>query len=47
MICQAQVTNDIDEIINDESINSTQKAKLVNTRVGQGNSEKNLIGHPC
>ncbi len=41
--CQMQVSQDIEEIINDESIESTQKAMLVNTRVGQGKFREKLI----
>ena len=43
MTCQAQVTQDIDAIINDENIDATQKAVLVNTRVGQGKFREKLI----
>ena len=41
--CQAEVTEDIDKIIRDDSIDSTQKAMLVNTRVGQGKFRERLI----
>ena len=41
--CQVQVAQDIETIIADESINSTQKAMWVNTRVGQGKFRERLI----
>lgn len=41
--CQAEVTEDIDEIIQDKTLDSTQKAVLVNTRVGQGKFREELI----
>ena len=41
--CQTQVTEDIEQIISDKTIDSTQKAMLVNTRVGQGRFRENLI----
>ncbi|NOX10105.1 MAG: HNH endonuclease, partial [Gammaproteobacteria bacterium] len=41
--CQTQVAEDIQDIISDSSINSTQKAVLVNTRVGQGKFRESLI----
>ncbi|VAW95010.1 putative type II restriction endonuclease [hydrothermal vent metagenome] len=41
--CQAQVSQDIENIIKDESVETTQKAVLVNTRVGQGKFRESLI----
>ena len=41
--CQAQVAEDIEQIINDTAIDSTQKTVLVNTRVGQGKFREKLI----
>jgi len=41
--CQAQVTEDIEQIISDPSTDSTQKSMLVNTRVGQGKFREKLI----
>ena len=41
--CQVEASEDIEEIIRDESIDSTQKAMLVNTRVGQGKFREGLI----
>ena len=41
--CQADVAEDIEKIINDKTIDSTQKAVLVNTRVGQGKFREKLI----
>lgn len=41
--CQAQVTEDIQQIINDVTIDNTEKATLVNTRVGQGRFREELI----
>jgi len=40
---QAYVTEDIEEIIQDQTIDSTQKSTLVNTRVGQGKFRDQLI----
>jgi predicted restriction endonuclease len=40
---QAHVAEDIEEIIQDQTIDSTQKATLVNTRVGQGKFRDQLI----
>ena len=40
--CQVEASEDIEEIIRDESIDSTQKAMLVNTRVGQGKFREGL-----
>jgi predicted restriction endonuclease len=40
---QAHVIEDIEEIIHDQTIDSTQKATLVNTRVGQGKFRDQLI----
>lgn len=42
-ICQAEVTKDIQAIINDKEIPNTEKANLVNTRVGQGKFREQLI----
>ena len=42
-VCQVQVTDDIREIINDTTIDSTVKATLVNTRIGQGRFREDLI----
>ena len=41
--CQVYVAQDIEDIINDETIDSTQKSMLVNTRVGQGKFREKLI----
>jgi predicted restriction endonuclease len=41
--CQAEVTEDIENIISDQTIDSTQKAVLVNTRIGQGKFREKLI----
>lgn len=41
--CQTQVSEDIEEIIKNKTIDSTQKAILVNTRVGQGKFREKLI----
>jgi predicted restriction endonuclease len=44
-ITQAEVQHDIDEIILDKNIPDTQKAVMVNTRVGQGRFREDLINH--
>lgn len=41
--CQVQVADDISGIINDQDIDSTQKAMLVNARIGQGQFREKLI----
>ncbi len=41
--CQTQVNEDIAQIINDDTIDNTQKTTLVNTRVGQGKFREKLI----
>ncbi len=41
--CQTQVNEDIAQIINDDTIDNTEKAALVNTRVGQGKFREKLI----
>lgn len=40
---QAQLTEDIDAIVSDRTIDDTQKARLVNTRIGQGRFREDLI----
>jgi len=40
---QVQVTQDIETIMQDESIDNTQKATLVNTRLGQGKFRQKLV----
>jgi len=42
-ICQVKLTEDIDSIITDKTIDDTQKARLVNTRIGQGRFREDLI----
>lgn len=37
------LTEDIDSIVNDKTIDDTQKARLVNTRIGQGRFREDLI----
>lgn len=44
-ITQAEVQQDIDEIILDKSIPDTEKATLVKTRIGQGQFRRDLIEH--
>ncbi|MGQ8366861.1 HNH endonuclease [Glaciecola sp. 1036] len=44
-ITQADIKQDIDEIILDKNIPDTQKAVMVNARVGQGQFRENLIGY--
>ena len=41
--CQAEVAEDIENIISDQAIDATQKAVLVNTRIGQGKFREKLI----
>jgi len=41
--CQTKVNEDIAQIINDETIDNTQKTTLVNTRLGQGKYREKLI----
>ena len=41
--CQAEVVEDIEKIISDQTIDATQKAVLVNTRIGQGKFREKLI----
>lgn len=41
--CQVEVAEDIENIISDQTIDSTQKAVLVNTRIGQGKFRERLI----
>ena len=41
--CQVEVAEDIQKIISDQTIDSTQKAVLVNTRIGQGAFREKLI----
>ena len=41
--CQVQLTEDIEEIVRNRTINETQKARLVNTRIGQGKFREDLI----
>ncbi len=41
--CQAEVADDIEKIISDQTIDATQKAVLVNTRIGQGKFREKLI----
>ncbi|MEP4891931.1 MAG: HNH endonuclease [Aliiglaciecola sp.] len=43
-ITQAELKHDIDEIIMDKQISDTEKSTLVNTRIGQGQFRKELIG---
>lgn len=43
MTCQVEVSEDIDQIIHDPSINATDKSVLVRTRIGQGKFRENLI----
>ena len=42
-ICQVQISEDIEKILKDKSIDETVKARLVNTRVGQGQFREELI----
>ena len=42
-ICQVEVSEDIQKIINDSSISNTEKSRLVNTRVGQGRFREELV----
>lgn len=44
-LTRAEVQHDIDEIILDKTIPDTQKAVMVNTRVGQGRFREELINH--
>ncbi|NMH60655.1 HNH endonuclease [Alteromonas ponticola] len=44
-LTQADVQQDIDEIILNKDIPDTQKAVMVNTRVGQGRFREDLINH--
>ena len=44
-VTQASVKQDIDNIILDSTISETQKAVLVNTRIGQGRFREDLISH--
>jgi len=46
---QVEVTEDIDQIMNDSSIKPTDKTRLVNTRLGQGEFRQRLIEywHGC
>jgi predicted restriction endonuclease len=41
--CQAEVTEDIQQIIEDDSLDNTEKSRLVSTRVGQGKFREDLI----
>ena len=41
--CQTEISEDIDRIVTDKTLDSTQKAMLVNTRVGQGKFREELI----
>lgn len=41
--CQVQLTEDIDSIVSDRTLDNTQKARLVNTRIGQGRFREDLI----
>jgi len=42
-VTQVSIKDDIDAIINDEAKTPTQKATLVNTRIGQGKFREKLI----
>lgn len=42
-LCQIEITEDIEAIIMDPQLDETQKASLVNTRIGQGRFRENLI----
>lgn len=42
-IYQVRLTEDIDTIVTDRTIDDTQKARLVNTRIGQGRFREDLI----
>jgi predicted restriction endonuclease len=44
-VTQAEVKQDIDDIILDKTIPDTQKAVMVNTRIGQGRFRQDLIGY--
>ena len=44
-ITQVSAKQDIDNIILDSSISETQKAVMVNTRIGQGRFRDDLISH--
>lgn len=48
-LCQVYVEDDIKKIISDRNISETEKARLVNTRVGQGQFREDLIQywHGC
>jgi len=41
--CQVRLTEDIEEIVRNKTIDDTQKARLVNTRIGQGQFREDLI----
>jgi len=41
--CQVELTEDIEEIVRSRTIDDTQKARLVNTRIGQGQFREDLI----
>lgn len=41
--CQVELTQDIENIVRNRSIDDTEKARLVNTRVGQGQFREDLI----
>jgi predicted restriction endonuclease len=41
--CQVKLTEDIEEIVRNKKIDDTQKARLVNTRIGQGQFREDLI----
>lgn len=44
-ITQIEIQQDIDKIVLDETISDTQKAVMINTRVGQGRFREDLIHH--
>ncbi len=41
--CQAEVTEDIQQIIADDTLDNTEKSRMVSTRVGQGKYREQLI----
>ncbi len=41
--CQAEVTEDIQQIIADDTLDTTEKSRMVSTRVGQGKYREQLI----
>lgn len=42
-ICQVEIKEDIENIISNEALTSTEKARWVNTRIGQGEFRESLI----